>query len=165
MAATASAPLIGHSHVTPWGFLVALPLAAAFGLMGLRAIAATSLLPQRLGVFVEPPPWIVGLAFLVFALFLFLVGVSEFVRFLRPSVEVVVDRDGIATFGLLGERRVGWGDILWSEFGQDTLSLKVRQKGRVPVPDMRIHFSRLDVEPVDVLAAIRVHRPDLAARS
>ena len=151
-----------RSRVMPWGFLVALPLAVGYGWLGLMALE-TTLLPERVGVFVAPPPGLIGILFLVFALFLFLVGISELARYLRPSIEVVVDEDGVATYGLLGERRMAWGDIVEVQLARDTLSLKARRRGRVPPPDMRIQFSRLDVAPEGLLAAIRKLRPDLVA--
>lgn len=160
---SAAAPLVIRSRVTPWGFLVALPLAAGFGWLGLQALALPDLLPDRVGIFVAPPPGLIGIAFLGFALFLCLIGVSEVARYLSPSIEVVLDGEGIATFGLLGARRVAWSDIGWIRIGSDFISLKVRRPGRVPPPDMRIHFSRLDRTPAELLAAIRRHRPDLVA--
>ena len=161
LAATGPAPLVIRSRVMPWGFLVALTLALAFTWLGLRALE-TNMLPRRLGMFVEPPASLIGIAFMVFALFLALVGVSELVRYLSPSVEVVVDREGIVTYGLLGPRRAAWSDIRWSEIGDDVIAFKLRQKGRVPPHDMRVHFSRLDLGAPEVLAAIRQYRPDLA---
>lgn len=163
MTATDTKPLIIRSRVTPWGYLVALLLAIAFAGMGLLALQS-NILPSTLGVFVEPPPWLLGVLLLAFALFLFLIGIAEFARYLKPSVEVVVDRDGIATFGVLGERRFGWQDVVGSEIGRGLLSLQVRGRGRVPAPDVRIYFNRLDLDPSELMAQIRTHRPDLDPR-
>lgn len=160
---TMEEPLIVRSRVTPWGFLVALSLAVAFFVAGVRA-ADAGLLPDKLGVFVAPPEWLVGAVLLAFAIFLAMVGISELVRYLRPSVEVVVDRTGVATFGLLGERRCAWDDITASRVEQETLSFRLRGKGRFPPPDLRIHFNRLDLSPHVLLARVRSHRPDLAPR-
>lgn len=156
-------PLVVRSRVTPWGFLVALPLALAFTLVGAVAIDAGGLLPEKLGLFVAPPGWLIGVLLLLFALFLFLVGVSELVHYMKPSVEVILDQSGVSTFGLLGERHFAWDDITMSELGQGVLSLKVRGKGRLPPPDVRIHFNRLDLSPHVLVARLRAHRPDLLA--
>jgi hypothetical protein len=160
-APAAPPPLVVRSRVMPWGFLVALTMAIAFTWLGLRALE-TNMLPRQLGVFVEPPPGLIGIAFLVFGLFLALIGVSELVRYLSPAVEVVVDRHGIATYGLLGARRADWTDIRWSVISDEVIAFKLRQRGRMPPPDMRVHFSRLDLPPEALLAAIREYRPDLA---
>ncbi len=154
--------LIARTRVTVWGFIVALTMACGFLWAAVLAQAAP-LLPRQLGVFVEPPQWALALAFLLFALLLFLVGISELVGFLKPSTEVVIDRDGIVTVGLLGDRRCRWQDVRWAEINDDLLSLQIRQTGRLRTPDMRIHFSRLDVAPADLVAAIRAQRPDLLA--
>ena len=154
-------PLVVRSRVTPWGFAVALPLALAFTIIGALALDTISVMPERLGIFVAPPGWVLGLSMLGFALFLFLVGMSELVHYVKPSVEVVVDRAGVSTYGLLGERHFDWSDITMSEFAQGVLSLKVRGRGRLPPPDVRIHFNRLDLNPHVLLARIRAHRPDL----
>ena len=152
--------LVAHSRVSVWGFLVALTLALAFLVSGIRA-AAVKMTPQKLGVFVEPPPWLIGGLLLAFAAFLFLIGISELARFLKPSAEIVIDGDGIASFGLLGERRFAWRDLIAVDAGSDQVSLKVQGKGRVPPPDVRIHFDRLDVVRAAVLSTIWANRPDL----
>ena len=160
MAEAVPTPLVVRSRVTAWGFLVALALAVAFVIVGVRTFEA-SIVPAKLGVFVEPPAWFFAALLFAFAAFMFLVGISELARFLRPSTELVVDRDGVSTFGLLGERRATWPDMIASEFQRGTLSLKLRAKGRMPPPDIRIHFDRLEVAPHLVFAAIRAHRSDL----
>lgn len=163
MVGTTRSQLVIRSRVAPWGFLFALPLAAAFAWMGLRALETLSLLPDRIGVFVAPPPGLVGIAFLVFALFLALIGVSELTRYLRPSTEAVIDPQGIAVYGLLGERRMAWSDIAGADVNQEVLALRARRRGQLPAPDLRLHFSRLDLSPSVLLAAVRRHRPDLFA--
>lgn len=160
---TMEEPLIVHSRVTPWGFLVSLALAVAFFFTGAMT-ADANLLPEKLAIFVAPPEWLVAAVMLAFSVFLAMVGIAELVRYLRPSVEVVVDRTGVATFGLLGERRCGWDDITASRIDQETLSFRLRGKGRFPPPDLRIHFNRLDLSPHVLLARVRSHRPDLAPR-
>ena len=107
MATVPQKRIVAHSRVSAWGFLVALPMALAFLLSGWRA-AAVNMAPQRLGVFVEPPAWLIGSLLIAFALFLFLIGISELARYLKPSAEFVIDGDGIAAFGLFGERRFAW---------------------------------------------------------
>ncbi len=163
MTASDQTPLIIRSRVTPWGYLVALTMAIAFASIGLQAFQA-ALLPAKFGVFVEPPPWLLGALLLAFALFLFLIGIAEFARYVKPSVEVVVDRDGISTFGVMGERRFGWQDIVATEIGQGLLSLHVRGRGRMRPPDVRIYFNRLDLDPSLLMAQIRSYRPDLDPR-
>ena len=164
MATRTDASLVIHSRVSPWGFIVALTLALCFVLGGVKAIEQL-LLPRKFGVFVDPPHWLIGALLLAFAVFLFLIGVSELARYVKPATEVVIDRDGIATIGLLGERRFAWRDVLAAELTANMLSLKVRGNGRLPPPDLRIHFDRLDVEPATILARIRDCRADLAPAS
>lgn len=160
MARDIPSPLVVRSRVTAWGFVVALGLAVAFTIMAQRTLEA-SLVPPRLGIFVEPPAWFFAALLFVFAAFMFLVGISELARYVRPSTELVIDRAGISTYGLLGERRAVWADIDQSSFASGTLSLKLKAKGRMPHHDMRIHFDRLDVAPPLVFAAIRAACPDL----
>lgn len=160
MAPAPQKRLIAHSRVSIWGFLVALTMASAFFFSGLRA-ATVNMTPQKLGVFVEPPAWLIGGMLIAFAAFLFLIGISELARFLKPSAEIVIDGDGIAAFGLLGERRFAWRDLIAVDAGSDQVTLKVRGKGRVPPPDVRIHFDRLDIERGAILSTIWANRPDL----
>lgn len=160
MATPPSQPVIVRTRVSAWGFIVALGLGLAYVAAG-AALIDKPLLPPRMAGLVEPPQWLPGAVLLGFALFLMLVGIAEFGRYVRPATEVVVTRDGLSTFGLLGERRVPWADVLWAEISDDLLSLKLRQKGRLPPPDARMHLSRLDIAPSDLIAAIRFHRPDL----
>lgn len=161
MAQEPPSPLIVRSRPTAWGFLVALAIGLSFLFAGARALQ-TYMLPRRVGIFVEPPDWLMGAILIGFALFMFLVGISELVRYLWPSTELVIDRDGISAFGLLGERRTGWRDLIVSEIRGQTMSIKVRATGRLAPPDLRIHFDRLDADPALILAAIRAHRADLA---
>ncbi len=160
MVAGQDTPLVVMTRVSAWGFLVALAMALAFLVTGWNALGSR-LLPSHLGVFVEPPQWLPGVLMLAFSLFLFLVGISELARYIRPSTEIVVDHEGISTFGLMGERRAVWPDMLASDVTDAGLSIQIRGKGRMPPPDMRIHFDRLDIAPKTVLAKIGAHRPDL----
>ncbi|HEX4891796.1 MAG TPA: hypothetical protein VFV47_00805 [Hyphomicrobiaceae bacterium] len=154
-------PLIVRSRVTPWGFLVALPLAAAFVLTGGATVDAAGLMPERLGVFVAPPSWVPGILLIGFGLFLSLIGVAELARYLSPTVELVVDRSGLATYGLLGQHRLAWDDISHSQLAEGVLSLRSRQNALLRSREVRIHFNRLDLSPPVLLAHIRTHRPDL----
>lgn len=154
-------PTIVLSHVTPWGFVVALPLALVFAYLGASAIDA-ELLPNETGQAHTGPLWLFSVPLVGFALFLFLVGVGELASWLKPSVEVVMDEKGIATFGIAGERRLAWGDVSEASLGggQVTLRGKIGTDGSTRV--LRLHFNRLEAEPAAVIAAILRHRPDLA---
>lgn len=160
MPAAPKLPLNVRTRVSVWGFVVALTFASAF-LWGAALALAAPLLPRQLGVFVEPPIWLIAAAFLAMSVLLFLVGVAELVRYLSPAVEVIVDGDGIVCFGLLGERRVRWGDVKEVSVGDDLLTIRWQRAGGMRQPALRIHFSRLDVAPADLLAAIKMQRPDL----
>ena len=160
MATAPQKRIVARSRVSAWGFLVALTMASAFCLSGLRALAA-NMTPRNLGVFVEPPPWLIGALLIAFSGFLFLIGISELARYLKPATEVVIDGDGIAAFGLLGERRFAWRDLIAVEAGTEQVTLKVRGRGRMPPPEVRIHFDRLDTERDAILSSIWANRPDL----
>jgi hypothetical protein len=136
-------PLVVRSRVTPWGFLVALPLAVAFVLTGGATVDAS------------------GMLLIGFGLFLSLIGVAELTRYLSPTVELVVDRTGLATYGLLGQHRLAWDEISAFQLAQGVLSLRSRQKSWLSSRDVRIHFNRLDLSPHVLLAHIRSYRPDL----
>ena len=151
-------PMIVRTHVTPWGFLVALPLALGFAYLGARALDA-GLLPASLGSLDDPPLWLFSALLIGFALFLFLIGVGELASYLKPAVEVVLDRQGIATFGMLGERRLTWGELGEARIDGGQLSLRGRHGDRTR--SMRLHFNRLSIAPADLVARIERHRPDL----
>lgn len=152
--------LVARSRASAWGFLVALPIASAFLLAGLFALAV-NMTPGRVGVFVAPPSWLVGALLIAFSVFLFMVGVSELARYVRPAVELILDGDGVVAFGLLGERRFAWRDVIAVDAGGEHVALKLRGKGRFPPPDLRIHFDRLDIERNAILSIIWANRPDL----
>jgi hypothetical protein len=142
----------------PWGFIIALPLAIALAYLGAWALDA--------GLALEPSSsdaatrlWLVSLLLIGFALFLFLVGVGELARYLKPSVEVTVDGAGITTYGILGGRRIAWDDI--AEARIDGRSLSLRAHGHGVPGSVRLHFNRLAIEPARLVARIRKHRPDL----
>lgn len=152
--------MIVRTHVTPWGFVVALPLALTFAYLGAQALDG-HIVPRRLGVLVEPPAWTFGVLLLGFALFLFLIGIAELANYLKPSIEVVVDSAGVTTYGVLGERRYRWGDVLGIDHDESQLSLRVRGRSQGTSRDVRLQFSRLAVEPADLVQRIRTHSPDL----
>lgn len=160
MVDATGAPLTVRTRVSIWGAVVALATAFAF-LWGAALSLAAPFLPRRLGPIIDPPVWALGAAFFGFALILFMVGVAELVRYLKPSIEVLVDDGGIVTVGLLGERRYRWRDVTSATVHDDLLIIRAKRSGGVPGPAMRIHFSRLDVEPRVLVAAIRTRRPDL----
>ncbi|MGD9806319.1 MAG: PH domain-containing protein [Hyphomicrobiaceae bacterium] len=151
-----SGPLVVRTHVMPWGFLVALPLATALACLGAWALD-TGLTIEANGV--ETQWWLFSAMLLGFALFLFLIGVGELARYLKPSVEAVVDDDGITTYGMLGARRIAWNDIVETRIDGRHLSIRARGKGAPRT--LRLHFNRLAVDPARLVARIRHHRPDL----
>lgn len=163
MASEPNTKLVARSRASAWGFLVALSIGAAFLLTGLFALAV-NMTPERLGVFVAPPAWLVGALLIAFSMFFFMIGISELARYVKPAPELVIDRDGIASFGLLGERRFAWRDVLAVDAGSEQVTLKVRGKGRMPPPDVRIHFDRLDIERGAILSTIWANRPDLVPK-
>lgn len=156
-------PLIVRTHVTPWGFLVALPLALVFAYLGARALDA-HIVPEQLGRLDDAPFWLFSALLLGFALFLFLIGVGELAAYLKPAVEVVMDQDGVRTFGLLGERRLGWSELAHARFDHDRLELATRPRGGRAPRSLSLHLNRLSVEPARLLERIERHRPDLIHR-
>ena len=153
--------MVVHTHVTPWGFVVALPLALAFAYLGARALDA-GLVPNSIPDLAEAPIWLFSALLIGFALFLFLVGVNELARYLKPAVEVVLDRDGITAHGMLGERRMSWSDLVEARTEGGQLALRARSGNRASLRTMRLHFNRLAIDPVVLMSRIGMHRPDLA---
>ncbi|MEZ5817942.1 MAG: PH domain-containing protein [Hyphomicrobiaceae bacterium] len=151
-------PLVVRTHVTPWGFVVALPLAVMLAYLGAWALDAVPAggpggSPADTGL------WLFSIPLIGFALFLFLIGIGELARYLKPAVEVVVDESGVTTYGILGGRRIAWGDIVETRVDGRHLSLKARAKGAPRT--VRLHFDRLAIEPVKLVERLRLHRPDL----
>lgn len=161
-ASDTTLPLVVRTHVTPWGFFVALTFAVGFAYLGARALDIM-LLPAEIGRFHDVPFWLFSALLLAFALFLFLVGVGELASYLKPGIEVMIDDDGIATFGLLGERRLPWSDITTAYVRDGHLELVGRQRRGQRLRHVRLQFARLAVEPVDLITAIAARRADLVA--
>ena len=152
--------LVVRTHVTPWGFLVALPLALGFAYLGARALDA-GISPHRIASLEDAPIWLFSALLIGFALFLFLVGVGELASYLKPAVEIVLDRQGIVTFGMLGERRLAWDELVEVRLDGAHLSLRGRPGERGGARNMRLHFNRLAVPPAALIARIERRRPDL----
>lgn len=155
-------PLVARTRVSPWGFVVGLGLGGAFLLAGGLALREP-LLPAQLGIFVAPPSELVGLAAVALAILLLLVGVFELASYFNPGIEVVIDADGVAVHGLLGERRIAWRQVQALEVTDGLLTLHVTQTGRLRPFALRVFFNRLDRVPPEILAAIAAHRPQLLA--
>lgn len=152
-------PLVVHTHVTPWGFVFALPFALVLAYLGAWALdigAPHDPTVSRL----DNPLWLFGVPLLGFALFLFVVGIAELARYLKPSVEVVMDGDGITTYGDMGARRIVWDELVESRIDHQSMALRARHNGMPKT--VRLHFNRLAVEPGQLLRRIQRHRPDLA---
>lgn len=155
-------PLVVATHVTPWGFLVALPLALGYAFAGALALDA-SLGVGDTATFANSPVWIFSVPMLAFSLFLFLVGVSELASYIRPSVAVVVDEAGLHAYGLTGERVLPWSALTGMTLGRGQLELSFRRAGGRPPRHVRLPFNRLAIEPIDLISAIGRHRPDALA--
>lgn len=153
--------MIARSKSSPWGFLVALLMAFAFLTVGTIAMNLLEL-PQRVGIFVAPPSWIIGAALAAFAVVLFLVGIMELARWLSPAIEVTIDANGIATFGLLGAERVGWSDLTSLETHGPLIVVGTRRRRRNGTSQLVIDTNRLDAEPAQIARVIVSHRSDLA---
>lgn len=153
--------MVVRTHVTPWGFIVALPLALAFAYLGARALDA-GLVPNSIPDLDEAPIWLFSALLIGFALFLFLVGIGELASFMKPAVEVVLDRDGIAAHGMLGKRQMAWRDLVEVRTEGGQLALRARTGNRASLRTMRLHFNRLAIDPVVLISRIGVYRPDLA---
>lgn len=163
MVESSGVALVGRTRVTVWGFLVAAALALAFAWTGVYALPAR-LLPARLGIFVEPPSALVGLALLVMAAVLALVALIEAARFVKPVIEVVLDDDGVATYGLLGVRRLAWYEIDDMHAQGGVLTFKGPRQGGMRRRVLRVDLGRLDLDADATLAAVRSRRPDLTGR-
>jgi len=155
--------LIARSKSSPWGFLVALPMAFAFLTVGTLAMNLLEL-PQRVGIFVAPPSWIVGAVLAAFAVILFLVGIVELARWLSPAVEITVDANGISTFGLLGAERLSWNDVNSLETYGPLVVVGTRRRRRNGTSQLVIDTNRLDASPDQISRIISAHRSDLVAR-
>ena len=156
-------PLVVQTRVTPWGFLVALPLAAAFAYVGAWGLDV-GLAPAAMGG-ANDALWLFSIPLLLFSLFLFLIGVGELARYVMPAVEIIVDDGGVASFGTLGARRISWANLSDLAVGPDQITLRGRVTPRGVRRELRLHFNRLAIDPAVLVARIAAHRPDLAVRS
>jgi len=151
-------PLVVHTHVTPWGFMVALPFALALAYLGARALDV-GVADDPATSWFDNPLWVFSIPLLGFALFLFLVGIGELARYLKPAVEVAIDPDGITTYGMMGARRILWSELVEVRIDDQHISLRARHRGTAKT--VRLHFNRLAVEPALLVRRIERHRPDL----
>jgi len=150
--------LVVHTHVTAWGFLFALPFALVLAYLGAWALDA--------GVAHDPdasrldnPLWVFSVPLLGFALFLFVIGVGELARYLKPAVEVVIDADGVTTYGIMGARHILWGELVETRIDGQHVALRARRNGAPKT--LRLHFNRLAIQPAELIRSIEAHRPDL----
>ncbi|MEZ5854646.1 MAG: hypothetical protein R3D67_07815 [Hyphomicrobiaceae bacterium] len=153
--------LIVRSHVTPWGFLVALPLAFAFAYVGALTLDAP-IVPPRIEGIGDLPFWLFSAILLAFALLLFLIGIAELAAYLKPAVQVVIDDQRLTTWGVMGARQFIWNDILAARVDDGQLVLRARGRKAGKQREARLHFSRLQIDPKELLAQILVRRPDIA---
>lgn len=151
------------THVTPWGFLVALPLAAAFAYVGALALDA-QIVPLQLDGIGPVPFWASSAILLGLGLLLFLIGIAELAHYLKPTVALALDRDGVTTWGVLGARRSAWNDLVGLELSEGQLTLRARGRKPGSMRDVRLQFNRLAIAPAALLACILQHRPDLVVR-
>jgi len=152
------APLIVHTRVAPWGFVVALPFALVLAYLGGWALdvgASHDPSVSRL----DNPLWVFSIPLLGFALFLFVVGIGEVARYLKPSVEVVLDGNGVTTYGAMGARSVTWNELVEMRIDAQHISLRARHKGTPRT--VRLHFDRLAIDPALLVRSIERRRPDL----
>jgi len=151
-------PLVVRTHVTPWGFVVALPFALALTTLGAWALEVG--FPHDPEVSrLDNPLWVFSIPLLGFALFLFAIGVGELARYLKPAIEVVMDDDGVTTYGVMGARRIAWNELVETHIDSQHISLRARHKGASKT--LRLHFARLSAEAPELVRRIERHRPDL----
>jgi len=152
-------PLVVRSHVMPWGFVVALPLALAFAYVGAWGLDL-GLAPEAIAA-EHAPLWIFSLPLLAFSLFLFLIGVGELANYLKPAVAVIVDASGVTTYGMLGARRIAWDDIVDGRIERGQLTLRGLVKPTKGARELRLNFNRLAIDPALLVERIAAHRPDV----
>jgi hypothetical protein len=152
-------PLVVRSHVMPWGFVVALPLALAFAYVGAWGLDL-GLAPEAIAA-EQAPLWIFSLPLLAFSLFLFLIGIGELANYLKPAVAVVVDESGVTTHGMLGASRMAWDDVVECRIVGGQFTLRGLVKPSKGTRELRLNFNRLAIEPARLIKRIAAHRPDL----
>ena len=153
-------PLIVRTHVTPWGFLLALTFALALAALGARLIDAGEAHELLAGLDARSTSAL-GMLLIGFSLYLFLVGVGELAAYLKPTVDLVMDTDGVSVFGLLGERRLAWQDLVRADIQGDDLVLLARSRTRRGGRSVRLPLNRLAADPKELLKRLQQHRPDL----
>jgi len=156
-------PMIVHAHATPWGFLLALPFALALAFFGASLIDA-DVARHPLAPLGEQTISALGLLVIGFSLYLFLVGVGELAGYLKPAVLLSLDKQGIAVFGLLGERRLAWSDLLQVRIRNHDLIIRGLARTRPGRRTLRLPLARLAIDPRILLRQMQRHRPDLALR-
>jgi hypothetical protein len=160
-AADPDKPMIVKTHVTPWGSLVALPFALALAYLGASMIDNDATYHPLAGLGSDTIA-LLGLLLIAFSLYLFLVGISELACYLKPSVELVMDGEGIVIHGLFGKRRMAWGDLVEAGIRGDELVLTRRASGRLARRTLALPLGRLAIDPKELVRKLRQHRPDLA---
>jgi hypothetical protein len=161
VAAGIDEPLIVRTHVTPWGFLVALPFALSLAYLGAWLIDA-DVTHHPLANLGGSSISLLGALLIGFSLYLFLVGVGELASYLKPSVELVVSGEGIAVYGLLGERRMAWSDLVEARIRGDHLVLVGQARGGLGGRSLRLALRRLAIDPKELVRKLQQYRPDLA---
>lgn len=163
-AASKDEPLIVYAHATPWGFLVALPLALVLAYLGASQIDADEAL-HPLASLGGHSISLLGVLLVGFSLYLFLVGIGELAGYLKPAVEAVLDDEGIAIYSLVGQQRMAWRDVADTHLQADEFVLYGRMPNRSGQRSMRLHLSRLAIDPNALFLLLRKHRPDLALKT
>ena len=85
-AATQDEPMIVRAHVTPWGFLVALPFALSLACLGALLIDA-DVSHHPLASLGENTIAVLGVFLIAFSLYLFLVGVGFILYALKHPLQ------------------------------------------------------------------------------
>ncbi len=155
--------MIVYAHATPWGFLLALPFAVALAYFG-ASLIDTDVAHDPLAALGEQTISALGLFLIGFSLYLFLVGVGELAGYLKPAVRLIMDGQGVAVFGLLGARRMAWGDLVQLRLHGNDLILRGRARSRPGRRSFRLPLSRLAIDPKVLLRRLQRQRPDLVVR-
>jgi hypothetical protein len=147
-------PLIVRTHVAPWGFVLALGLGLVFAGVGVVALESGAA-PASVQSLAETPLWALGIVLLVASLVLFLNGVAELASWLLPSIELIVDAEGLTMSGVLGKRRVTWGEIRAITASRDEIAIEIAGHGVRHRRTLRLPLRRLAVEPEKLVSRLR----------